>query len=597
MAIGSRTGRLGIALLTAAVIATSSAGPAQGQSPPRGRDGTGDAPPTSLDLSGGTDGLRFPPGVLRAADRNSRMDSAVATIAATAAGEGSRAALRTAAEHRSATADGRVRVVVEAATGQMAGAEQAVLAVGGHVEATYHDLVQAAVDASTLAALAADNRIAYVRLPHIPTIEAVTSQGVASSTAPAWHGLGYIGSGVKVGVIDLAFAGYAARQASGELPQNLVVKDFCNGNVNAAGGEHGTQVAQIIADMAPGVQLYLLCIGTEVQMGQAKDYAKQQGIHIISSSLGTRRTSRGDGTGGPTTPEGIAKDARDNGILWIQSAGNYASGDHWHGQMADADNDQFLEFAPGVEINAFNVPAGVRFCAELRWDAWPTTNQDFDLYIWRFADTSVVATSLNTQTGSQSPVEVACYTNTGTSQFFGVIVNRFSASINPRFDVFVVGFGLNQSTASSSLNDVASSPHSFAVGAVCWQNNAYESYSSQGPTVDGRVKPDIAGYSSVSTVEHTSSGCGTGAVGTSFSQPGVAGAAVLAKSANPSFTPAQLQSFLETRALDLGAAGKDTFFGWGRLLMGATPPPINVSATTRGGTVNGGGIANPPPHR
>ena len=46
----------------------------------------------------------------------------------------------------------------------------------------------------------------------------------------------------------------------------------------------------------------------------------------------------------------------------------------------------------------------------------------------------------------------------------------------------------------------------------------------------------------------------------------LAGAAALVAEANPSFTPAQIQSFLEGRAVDLGTAGKDNLYGSGKLL-------------------------------
>ena len=57
-----------------------------------------------------------------------------------------------------------------------------------------------------------------------------------------------------------------------------------------------------------------------------------------------------------------------------------------------------------------------------------------------------------------------------------------------------------------------------------------------------------------------STGCGT-----SFSAPIVAGVAALIYSANPSLTASQVQNILKQSADDLGAAGKDTTFGWGRV--------------------------------
>ena len=46
------------------------------------------------------------------------------------------------------------------------------------------------------------------------------------------------------------------------------------------------------------------------------------------------------------------------------------------------------------------------------------------------------------------------------------------------------------------------------------------------------------------------------------------------KSAYPTFTPAEIQSFLEGRAVDMGSPGKDTVYGYGRLNLGAPPNPV-----------------------
>ena len=53
--------------------------------------------------------------------------------------------------------------------------------------------------------------------------------------------------------------------------------------------------------------------------------------------------------------------------------------------------------------------------------------------------------------------------------------------------------------------------------------------------------------------------------GTSMATPVVAGAAALLFSQNPSWTPAQVRSQLEKTALDLGTAGRDAQYGFGRI--------------------------------
>jgi thermitase len=72
--------------------------------------------------------------------------------------------------------------------------------------------------------------------------------------------------------------------------------------------------------------------------------------------------------------------------------------------------------------------------------------------------------------------------------------------------------------------------------------------------------------------------------GTSFSSPLTAGVAALALSRNPSLSNAQVSSLLTSNADDLGAAGKDIYFGSGRLnaarVVAAVPLPDTTAPVT-----------------
>ena len=60
-------------------------------------------------------------------------------------------------------------------------------------------------------------------------------------------------------------------------------------------------------------------------------------------------------------------------------------------------------------------------------------------------------------------------------------------------------FGTEYSVPSSSILDPGASTSVFTAGAICFQNDSLEPYSSQGPTIDGRIKPDIAGQDAVTS--------------------------------------------------------------------------------------------------
>jgi serine protease inhibitor ecotin len=514
-----------------------------------------------------------------ARERHPKIDSQLLAVDS-AASSGLAAGVEAAREQRLTISGGEVRVVV-VASGSPDSAKAAVSAVGGRVEAAYADLVQAFVPPDAIRELADHPAVRYVRPPARPVLAAV-DEGVSETNATPWQAEGITGIGVKVGIIDLGFVGLPAAQASGDLPLSVTVADFGCGGIQTF-TTHGTAVAEIVHDMAPGAQLYLICIATDVDLGLAKDYAIAQGITIVNHSVVWMNTSRGDGSGGPGTPDAIVANARANGILWVNGAGNHATA-HWSGTFVDsADLDRYHEFAPANELNQFSLASGATMCAFLKWDAWPTTTQDFDLLLVRSTDLAVVSVSVNDQAGGGlPPTEALCYQNLGAAQAFGVAIDGFSASTTPRFDLFVDpgSLSLQFRTAAGSVLEPATSQHAMAVGAICWFDGSLEPFSSRGPTIDGRVKPDIAGQDRTSSfIYGAASGCSGGFAGTSAGAPHVAGAAALVREANPTFTPAQIQTFLEVQAVDVGSFGKDNLYGSGRLWLGASPVADPVEAT------------------
>ncbi len=523
--------------------------------------------------------------------KNPRLESRLAAVAQVQSPTSAMAAARRGGLD---TAGGRIRVVVEAGGAE---ARAAVGAAGGTVERTAGELTEALVAPAALAALSRAQGIDRVRAPFAAYPLATDSQGVGTTDAADWHLGGATGAGAKVAIIDLGFTGVGARQAAGELPAGLTTVNYCGPLAPAE--QHGTAVAEIVHEMAPAAHLTLICIDSEVDLAAAVAYVKANGITIVNHSVGWFNTARGDGTGAAGTPDALVADARANGILWVNSAGNSAQ-EHWSGTFSDPNGNNLHNFAPSDEGNSIFLFANEQVCGFLKWDAWPTTNQDFDLYLVHEAGLTAVAGSEGEQTGSLEPTEALCYTNgTGVAQNFFFAISRWSASTAPRFDLFVtIGNALEYRTQSGSIAEPATSPHALAVGAICWQNDSLEWYSSLGPTIDGRVKPDISGPAAVtSPVYGAFSACGTsGFTGTSASAPHVAGAAALWKSLFPLSTVADLRSFLQADSADLGTPGLDSSFGSGKLQL----PTSLATATTLAGvgsptrtTAAVGGSVNP----
>lgn len=92
------------------------------------------------------------------------------------------------------------------------------------------------------------------------------------------------------------------------------------------------------------------------------------------------------------------------------------------------------------------------------------------------------------------------------------------------------------------------------------------SFSSRGPTEDGRTKPDIAAPGS--NIMAASAGSGDGYVslsGTSMASPFAAGVAALVKAVDPALGPDDVRRILFETAHDWGPEGHDVDYGNGRL--------------------------------
>lgn len=463
-------------------------------------------------------------------------------------------------------AGNRVRVIVESEPGGVDAVKAAVQAAGGTVEGDYRELVQAALPIAGLATLEQQGSARYIRLP-FESYPAVVSEGLSRVGTPAWHTAGYTGQGVKVAIIDSGFAGYQALVGS-ELPSSVVVRSFrADGDITGGGVDHGTAVAEIVRDVAPGAQLYLVNTSTEVELGNAVDWLISEGVRVINRSVGSFVSGPGDGTG-PLND--IVAMARAGNILWVNAAGNHA-GKYWQGVWSNPDGNEYHNFGGAIELNTFILVAGECVTIYLSWNDWPWSNQDYDLELWWTDPNPVqrVRSSTNWQTGSQPPVESLvryCSPITGT---FGVAIRWILATRAVTFRLFVLtdsNASPDYITPSGSLLQPADSPNALTVGAVRYDQSTLESFSSRGPTQDGRTKPDLVGPDGVSTATKGP----FGASGTSFSAPHIAGAAALVLSRFPSMSAADVQAYLEQRATDMGASGKDNLYGSGMLTLPAS---------------------------
>lgn len=486
-----------------------------------------------------------------------KLESVLAQLVVCQRTRGHALTARFAEQREIAVTGGLVKVIVEALPGKVDSARDALEALGGESEAEYENLIRAMLPVSALSGLADNPAVRFVRTPWKPA-EQVVSEGVSLVNAHDWRNAGHDGAGVKIGIIDSGFYGYSGLLGS-ELPAAVTTQWYGSGGTEGF-SDHGTACAEIAYDIAPGADFYFASIDDEIGWCNAVDWLVAQGVDVISCSIGWPGFGSGDGTG--LICEKVA-DAGNAGVLWSQAAGNYAER-YWGGYWQDTDSNDFHEFVAGInQTNSLYADEGQRISVSLTWDdEWGSSGNDYDLLLLD-REYILVAYSVDVQNGDDDPVErIVTYAPYSGTYYLAVV--RYRADGGARFRLFATEQELTYRVAGGSLCAPADSPHALTVGAVKWFTPfLLESFSSQGPTSDGRIKPDVVAPDRVITGTYYP----WEFPGTSASAPHAAGAAAVVMSAYPACTAPEVQWLLEVSAEDLGDVGKDNRFGAGRLLL------------------------------
>ncbi len=150
----------------------------------------------------------------------------------------------------------------------------------------------------------------------------------------------------------------------------------------------------------------------------------------------------------------------------------------------------------------------------------------------------------------------------GPSDFNGTIpVTSRAASTAARKGIVVVNSAGNEGPGSPSLSAPADAFDILAVGAIDSQG-IIANFSSRGPTVDGRIKPEVVARGVATYVAGSfTPQAFVRASGTSFACPLVAGCAAVLLSARPDWTPLQVREALMMTASRANAPDND--YGWG----------------------------------
>jgi len=401
-------------------------------------------------------------------------------------------------------------------------------------ETNYQNQVQASIPYGEIEEISNLGFVDFIREP-VYAVPDVTSEGAALINADDVNAAGITGSGVNVAVIDLGFD-VSDIEISGNIVESISFRsdgDITGGS--ASNRDHGTGTTQIVVDVAPDANLYLYNFNTEIEFLNLVDFIiNNRSIHIITMSASFYNSGWYDGS----SPVSLKiTEARNNDILWVNSAGDRAL-QHWEGSFVDTDRDGFHNFLGADETINFTAIAGQSFTAYLTWDDWSSPSQDFDFLLFNNS-LNFLTGSFNDQTIGFLPIESIFFTipSTGT---YHLVISEFLSRGNEDFDLFVITHDLDQyNVPSSSIPNAADAVGAVTVGATNVNNDQLESFSSRGPTNDNRIKPDLTGPDGVTTSSLNPF------FGTSASAPHVAGAAALVKDAMPGASADTIQQLLE----------------------------------------------------
>ncbi len=417
----------------------------------------------------------------------------------------------------------------------------------------------------------------------------------------------------------------------------------------AGAGAEGAAMLEIVHDLAPGAKLFFANADTDIEFSRAVNSLASQ-ADIVLDDISFLALPY-DGTSGVSTNTANALNSSTNPIrAYFTAVGNLAV-NHYRGDYVDSGMDgtsivgaagdlHLFQPVPGVTTDVLGLGSTVTDKIQLgafgevviilTWnDPFNSSTNDYDLFLMDDNTKAIVAKSTNRQ-GTTSPFEFIDFKGTNSSaQFFDIIIQNpgnKAAAKNLNLFFFEPECAAagplrlpgapnheehNYNTVSNSVvaeGDAGGSPVSVvSVGAVRASNpTTIEFFSSNGPTIDGRMKPDVTGVDGVSVT-----GAGnfpTTFFGTSAASPHAGGVAALLLQAAPCLlngsTGARsnvdartiLRTLILNNAVDLGAPGPDNVYGAGRIdalaAANRTLPSVNAGANqlVSGNVPNGASV-------
>ena len=471
-------------------------------------------------------------------------------------------------------------------------------------------------------------------LPDVAATRAVdTSEGDVAHRANVARSANSVdGTGIGIGVISDGVNTLAGQQETGDVPARVtVLPGQAGGSISyACGGSskgtEGTAMLEIVHDLAPGAELlFATGIGGAAQMAQNIEDLCAAGADIIVDDIGYLGASAFQDD---VIAQAVSA-AAGNGCYYFSSAGN--GGNLNDGTAGVWEGD----YAAGSPVTVNGVPAGVAHDfgggeeenrikrnstnpISLQWsDPAGGSENDYDLFLID-ADDNVLASSTNTQDGTQDPIEWIRGSCSDDREDTRLVIVKNTGAADRYLRLNYAREGLEIATAGHTFGHSASKDAvgvaavdvttAGAAGGVFNGTEPVETFSSDGPrriffeadstpitpgdfsSTGGRVlqKPDLAAADAVSTSTPGFSPFR----GTSAAAPHAAAIAALmleAAGGPDNVTLTALRAAMTGASLDIEATGVDRDSGAGIVMAPGAVDAVDVAVADRNGvpTVSG----------
>ena len=481
-----------------------------------------------------------------------------------------------------------------------------------------HHFIEGFIDPGSITELAALKSEGLMGV--LPVYQPITNVGEVTSQADFVHEsdrvraalpVGFDGTGVTVGIMANSYnvlGGADADVASGDLPDGVNV--IQEGDPDGAGIfntlDEGRAMLQLVYDMAPDADLAF----SSVLFGPA-NFA-QQIRNLADPDLGNADVLVDDVTylTDPFFQDGIIAQAVDEvvttrGVPYFAAAANFGDSSFESSNINFVEDSSlfdgsFYDFDPGAGVDitqGFTLNPGEGIALIFQWDDpfFTADGVDTDLDIFavdsagNIVDSQADGSGMDDNIASQTPLEIYGFLNdTDSPQTYDLYINKFAGPDPGRIKYINIGdtpTDLEYPIEGSTIVGQPAAVNAQAVGAVAWYDqdnpeNLIEP-TSQGPTTilfepDGtrlaepeiRQTPDIAAITGTNTtffgfdIDEDDDEF-PNFFGTSAAAPHAAAVAALLLDADPTLTPDQIYTRLQTTAEDIGEPGFDNLTGNG----------------------------------